>query len=133
MRPRTRRWAPHGPITQRSALTHDGAQDSRDPTLWDTLPLARTGDPDTSARAGLDAVRSAGRLHDLIEATHRAHLDGLTDDQLAQLLPDEHGPSLSKRRGELVRMGVLADSGRRIPTRRGSLAVCWVLAPDGTP
>lgn len=54
----------------------------------------------------------------------------MTDDELHQVLADDHPGSIAKRRGDLVREGLVVPAGERRPTRRGSLAVVW-RAVDG--
>lgn len=68
----------------------------------------RDRDPATSQAV---ARRPRRGLRLQVLEVHERHPDGLTDDQLARLLPDRHPGSLSKRRGELVALGFIADTG----------------------
>jgi hypothetical protein len=131
MTPNARRRPGRGaaPTTSSSRRTTTGPEGSRALTLFDEPP-ARAGDPDTSHAAGASHGEHRARIRRDVLAVHQRHPDGLTDDQLAQHLPDDHPPSLVKRRGELVRDGALIDSGRRQLTRRGSAAIVWVLTSD---
>lgn len=88
----------------------------------------RLGDPDTSAAAARTAPEYRGRLKRDVLAVHQAHPAGLTDDELAGHLPDDHAGSVAKRRRDLVDAGELVDSGHRRPTRRGVGAIVWRLA-----
>lgn len=95
-------------------------------------PAALT-DPATSWQAGRpDTHRkrvSRSRLRQAVHEAHRAHPEGLTDDQVAELLPGEDKGSIAKRRGDLVADGLLIDSGATRPTRRGCAAIVWQVAP----
>jgi len=51
---------------------------------------------------------------------------GLTDDQLAQCCPSILPNALRPRRGELVKAGLIVDSGRTRKTRSGRLATIWI-------
>ncbi|QGG95599.1 hypothetical protein [Actinomarinicola tropica] len=56
---------------------------------------------------------------------HRQHPDGLTDDEMAELAEGEHGPSLGRRRKDLVDEGLIVPTLLTRPTRRGAQAVVW--------
>lgn len=114
--------------TVSSSPQHDTGQRSR-PLVPSTASAAvRLGDPDTSAAAARAAVGYRSRLRSDVLALHQAHPAGLTDDELVQLLPDDHPGSVAKRRRDLVDTGELVDSGRRRPTRRDCMAAVWTLA-----
>jgi hypothetical protein len=92
----------------------------------------RLGDEQTShdaAKASTPAKRvHRSRLRAEILRIHQAHPGGLTDDELVQLLEDEHpAGSAVKRRGDLVRDGELRDSERTRRTRFGSAATVFVV------
>lgn len=95
-------------------------------------PAALT-DPETSWQAGRadtegkQAARS--RLRDRILELHRAHPEGLTDDEVAAHFPDADKGSVAKRRGDLVAGGFLIDSGDQRRTRRGCAAIVWKVTP----
>jgi hypothetical protein len=111
-------------------LLPDGLDGSRQLDLFTAPPAVRPTDPPTSHAVAVGNTEHRARIRPDVLRQHQLHPDGLTDDQTAELLPDDHPPSLVKRRGELVRDGVLVDSGRRLPTRRSSMAIVWVLAED---
>jgi hypothetical protein len=98
-----------------------------EPTLFPLPPTYRDNDPDTSQEAGemIPAVRVTDRERALL--AHRAHPDGLTDFELAELMGRQQ-TSAGKRRGELVAQGLICDSGRRRPAPSGAKAIVWVLA-----
>ncbi|HEY9562655.1 MAG TPA: hypothetical protein VIR30_02695 [Nocardioides sp.] len=56
--------------------------------------------------------------------------DGRTDDELQQELYEQSPGSVSKRRCDLARAGLVTDSGRTRKTRRHVDAIVWV-ASDG--
>jgi len=101
------------------------------PTLFDDVPPnVRTTDPDTSRAAAemTPGLRVSDRWRAL--AVHRAHPDGLTDFELAELMGRQQ-TSAGKRRGELVALGYIADSGRRRPAPSGARAIVWQLTNGG--
>lgn len=127
MPPDTRQRAPHGPAANIIAgpLSADKDQSNR-PSLFDP-PDVRLGDPDT-CRAAADMARewrSKLKRHVYSILLERGP-HGATDDEVHQLLPDELLGAIAKRRGSLVGEGLVVDSGRRRPTRRGCPAVAWV-------
>lgn len=104
-------------------------------TLFDDVssPGARPTDPATSkAAASLD--RST--LRERVLAALVAHRDwdsggGLTDDELARLMPDEHAGSVAKRRTDLRDLGLVTESSRTRTTRAGCDAIVWAVTGDG--
>ena len=82
-------------------------------------------DSRTSAQAA-DGIRSgSARLRQQVLDLLRASPGGLTDEELQQRL--EMNPSTQRpRRGELVALGLVVDSGRTRPTRSGRQATVWV-------
>lgn len=98
-------------------------------SLWPTGPAARPSDPETSA---LTITTSAlSELQALILEVHRAHA-GLTDEELIVKLANGHRPgrrdgTVIKRRAELVKAGLLIDSGNRRNVSSGRAAVVWGL------
>jgi hypothetical protein len=83
---------------------------------------ARPDDPDTSHHAKIDARLTAGairtKIYDLILASE----DGMTVDEIRQVMPPMAASTLSARASDLIRDGWLEDSGRRRKTRTGSSA-----------
>lgn len=81
----------------------------------------RRSDPETS-RAAAIGVNPTDRT--IAYNIHRAHPDGLTDDQLAELM-GRRPTSAGKRRLELVEAGLIEATAERRPTRTGSSAIVW--------
>ena len=94
-------------------------------SLFDPVPQNyRRDDHDTAiAAATMDPNR---RLNDRARAlqVHRANPDGLTDYELADLMGRQQN-SAGKRRGELVELGYVVDSGTRRPAPSGAKAIVW--------
>ncbi len=92
---------------------------------------ARATDPDTSRSAA--ATATDGMTHNqivVLSALAAAGDRGMIDHEheaISGLKQDTAG----KRRGELASNGLVADSGTRRQTPRGSKAIVWVLTPAG--
>jgi hypothetical protein len=86
---------------------------------------SREEDPATSALAAKANRVHKARLRQLVLQAHQAAANGLTDDELHVIYPDQDQRSLAKRRGELSAEGVIVDIGLRRRTRRGSSAIVW--------
>lgn len=73
----------------------------------------------------------------LILALHQAHPDGMTDGELAEMLPGRHPGSVAVRRHELVLAGKLHDTGQTRTSAFGSQQIVWRLTepeePAGVP
>lgn len=96
----------------------------------DLLGMARASDPDTSHEAARRAQVRAGTNRARALVAHWIHHAGLTDFELADICHSGQ-TSIGKRRGELVRLGLVeATTGRR-PSPTGSPAVVWRITPDG--
>lgn len=92
---------------------------------------ARSTDPDTAVAAA--ATATEGMTHNQI-----AVLTALAAAGDRGMIDHDHEPvnglkqdTAGKRRGELVALGLVADSGERRKTPRGSKAIVWVLTPAG--
>jgi hypothetical protein len=90
--------------------------------------MSRREHPATSREAAASVVPKLGQLHDkVLSALRDAGPSGLTDmqldDKFAQLTP-----TMRPRRVELVRRGLVADSGRVVLNAHGRRATVWVLA-----
>ncbi len=83
-------------------------------------------DPATSHTAAERAHTGPGShlARSILEQLRRAD-DGLTDDQLAALLPHHPVGSVAKRRLDLTRAGLAEDTGRTRLTRWDRLAIVW--------
>jgi hypothetical protein len=126
MTPETQQRAPLEPAAGNIAigsLNLDGAKRSQS-SLFDP-PDVRSDDPETSAAAAVMSTSHRLWLKDrVLELLQQGDA---TDDELAQLLPAEHTGSVSKRRCDLVRAGLVVDTGKRRPTRRGAQAAVWAV------
>jgi hypothetical protein len=103
------------------------------PSLLDPVtlePSFRFTDPDTSVHAATVAAVNAGTNRALALRVHAAHPDGLTDFELAEITGVQQ-TSCGKRRGELVRMGMVARTDQRRPSPSGTPAVVWQITPGG--
>lgn len=87
-------------------------------------PTARRTDPSTSHQAALRASVTAGTNRALALKVLREHTEGLSDFALAEItgIPQT---SIGVRRGELVKAGLVADSGRRGKSPSGSACIIW--------
>lgn len=83
---------------------------------------------EASARAMLEDRSSKGDVYRWLRARGRA---GGTDDQIEEGLGVRH-ETVSARRNDLVKMGLVEDSGERRPTRRDCDARVWVVVEPGT-
>lgn len=103
---------------------------------FDPVEHARTTDPDTSKAAACE-VQDATEVQLRVIALHRQHPSGLTDEELVALYAREYPQPRSlesqasprKRRSDLARAGVLADSGDRRPLASGRHGIVWKLDP----
>lgn len=94
-------------------------------------PYRKNSPPGTSDRAALMIAEHAPSLRDRILATIReSGPDGLTDDEGEAML-GIIAQTYTPRRGELVRAGLVRDSGERRPTSSGRPAAVWVATEGG--
>lgn len=83
---------------------------------------ARHTDPDTSHQAAKADRRTDLQLvHDTL-----AEHGPLTDFELADICGREQ-TSLGSRRAQLLRLGLVEDTGLRRPNKRGSACIVWAL------
>lgn len=119
------------PDTLLALLDHQDDNDDRTPP--DDLdrgpamgPGHRNNDPDTSRQA---ATENPGRItgrQRVLDALREAGAKGLTDEELRGRMPAAmaHG-SASKRRKDLVAIGLVTDTGTTRDTRNGHAAIVW--------
>lgn len=117
------------PATRGVTFRSTGAQMSDQTDLFAPPRPPPTNGTPTSTEA-------ARRITTCVRAQHRrlldllaAHPDGLTDEQMQDLLgmnPNTQRP----RRGELVTMKLVVKAGRRRETKSGTPAEVWTLAPE---
>lgn len=106
-------------------------------SLWDVLEARHIAEPmpphngtETSREAAESVRDDVGRQEAMILALlDEAGSDGMTDDEIEVATGLRHESASARRRG-LVLKGLVVDSGKVRPTRRGRKAVCWVLAED---
>jgi hypothetical protein len=79
---------------------------------------------DTEAKAALAIGEHTKRLRDKVITILRENPSGLTDDEGAAILGGDR-LDFGRRRNELVREGLVRDSGYRRPTPRGHNAIVW--------
>ena len=92
-------------------------------TLWD-IPAARTTDPETSHRAAA-SVRNIRESQQTILNLLKEH-GALSDEQIFKKFPKKITPSGARtRRNELVRMGLVKDSGQTDKTASGRATIIW--------
>jgi hypothetical protein len=107
---------------------------ARGPLLTDigAAPAARRTDPPTSHAAAAAAGPGRSRLRrDILSLLRLAGPRGLSDDQIAALLPDEDRATVARRRLDLVQKGLAEPTTRTRTTRRGCQAVVWrAVAPS---
>lgn len=80
----------------------------------------------TSQAAAKSITPHLGPLHRAVLGLLGEHPDGLTDEEMMDLL-DLGGNTVRPRRRELQLMGRIKDSGRVRPTKSGRDAVVWVI------
>jgi DNA-binding HxlR family transcriptional regulator len=91
-------------------------------------PRTRAGDPDTSHQAEAN-VRPRMSHFRLIVLQHFAKHHLLTHLQLEDLCRD-HGSTFRTRCNELVKLGYIVDSTRRV-VQNGTPRVVWAITPKG--
>lgn len=115
-----------------SANIDDHRYDARQVAAIPLRALSRRGGPPTSRRAAASIEHVAGTrrqvVYDLIVA---AGADGLTDDEGESHL-EWKSQQWTPRRHELLRLGLIRDSGRRRRTSSGRTAIVWI-AVKGVP
>lgn len=81
-----------------------------------------------TSKAAADAIKpNAETLRAKVRELLEFYTAGLTDEQMQTML--KMNPSTQRpRRVELVRSGVVKDSGRTAPTKSGRQATIWVVA-----
>lgn len=95
-------------------------------------PKARASDPETSRKAA-SSVTNMTKKRQHVMATFRRY-GSLTDEQLVSVygqmddVADQSDSGLRTRRSELVKMGLLCDTGQTRRIRSGRMAVVWGLA-----
>ena len=89
--------------------------------IWPTGPRARRTDPPTSHTAHAEELKLSPLKVDILAVLRSP----MTDDELVQRLPEQCPGTVIKRRCELVRAGLVCDSGAVRMTRRNRPAVVW--------
>lgn len=129
---------PHGPAgTGGQRALFDPVVVTPPPLLVDrlddaTIGRAHSDGPGTETVAALaNRAWSGSQRRRVLEAIAAAEQAGRTDFELEREL-NLNRPSPGNRRGELVRLGLVADTGERRPTATGCPAVVWAVTPLGT-
>lgn len=104
---------------------------------WQRGAVARRTDPDTSHEAAAKLTPAILNIrHAGVGAAMAFNGGSGTDEQIAQIYgglenaPWQSPSSLRTRRNELVKMGVVRDTGERVLNRRGNKVVVWELTND---
>lgn len=84
---------------------------------------------DTEHEAADSVAAVTGALRRQVMALLVSHEDGLTDDEGGVLMGGDR-LDFGRRRQELYRRGLVADSGVRRLTPRGRKAIVWILAEN---
>jgi hypothetical protein len=87
-------------------------------------PAARLLDPETSQEAAAANPALRGNLRIEVLDVLSRHLAGLTDWELSEIL-HRHQPTVGKRRGELVDLGLVEFSGEFRLSPLGSRCRVW--------
>lgn len=95
-------------------------------TIEDYIAMSRRDHPETSREAA--ATVNVGALQaKVLTALREAGSRGMTDMELDERF--RHlSPTMRPRRVELVRSGLVADSGETVTNTRGRRAKVWVLS-----
>lgn len=104
-------------------------QPSAPPAPMESFQLARAGDPSTShqaAAAAAEPKKLRERQQVVLDHFTAAGSKGLTDLDLQELCGD-HGSTFRTRRSELVRAGLIIDSGRK-QKQLGANRIVWMIA-----
>ena len=84
---------------------------------------------ETSKEAAESIREKAPSMKQRVSAVLESRANGLTDEELEQILEWRH-QTVSARRRELVLEGAVKDSGRKRPTTSGRNATIWVFIPE---
>ncbi|MBX3408127.1 MAG: hypothetical protein KF869_15335 [Phycisphaeraceae bacterium] len=92
-------------------------------------PLAHHNSPPGTSDLAARSIgpHAAQQRADVLGVILKAGAFGATDAEI-ELITGIRAQSVSPRRGELRRLGLIVDSGRRRKTPRGRDAAVWVLA-----
>lgn len=92
--------------------------------------MFRPTDPSTSRIAAVSQLPKLGetlsKVHNFISMSGGT---GVTDEQIAMALSMKES-SASKRRGDLVKLGLVKDSGTVKPTSTGRNAIVWCISEE---
>lgn len=101
------------------------------PTLFDRAHARRT-DPETSHQAADSVLHLTDRRKAVLECLRLC--GAMTDEQIewnyrfrqiTYAWPQQSVSGLRTRRSELVRMGLVEDSGKRVRLSTGRMAIVW--------
>jgi hypothetical protein len=94
-------------------------------------PRARRSDPETSIAAARSIAPTIAASQAEVLVLFR-EFGPMTDEEARQSYGEggrQSESGLRSRRAELVRMGLLEDSGRRWPGRTGRQMIVWAVTP----
>jgi transcription initiation factor IIE alpha subunit len=97
--------------------------------MSDTLPYQRHSE--TSAAAADQAAGRAPTDRERVLLVIRSEKErGLIDEEIERLL-NMNPSTVRPRRGELVKLGLVCNSGRTRDTRSGAKATVWIATTSG--
>lgn len=89
-------------------------------------PMLPFSEPDTSRAAAVSMAPSVGQLQSMVLAHIRScHWQGVTDDEGEHRLGLHH-TTYAPRRNELVKLGLVEDSGNRRVATSGRRQKVWI-------
>jgi hypothetical protein len=95
-----------------------------------TPPRARLTDPEPSHQAADDAKRNVRATRKLVLLAHARRPSGLTDYELADIVGLQQN-SAGKRRGDLMKAGLIEPTEERRPGPTGSSCGVYRITRDG--
>ena len=108
-----------------------------DPTFFDSRPVARSTDPETSHQAAASVTNLTEKQDAVLDCLRTM---GPSTDQMIQVryanlfsfghAPRQSGSGLRTRRAELVRKGLVRDTGERVTLSSGRKAIVWEVTPN---
>jgi len=101
-------------------------------SLFGPMAHARRGNPDTSHEAAEEITPRIRQLQlDVLRFAALNGARGFTDVELSDYF-DVRSSTYRTRRSELVALGLIADSGKRVGEGRGRRHAVWRITDDGS-
>jgi hypothetical protein len=100
-------------------------------SLFGPMAQARRGNPDTSHEAAEEVTPRIRQLQaDVLKFAAKCGYRGFTDIDLNDYF-DSGSSTYRTRRSELVALGFVADTGRRVGSGKGRRHAVWRITPEG--